>query len=302
MQLLRGLTKRVHSLAISPDSRFVVGAVAMRGGCHVWDLHDAKPKPRPLTTVGNFSSFRFPSLTCLLAKVSDAWWRYDLVAGTQSEVAFPRKVQPHTAVAHPSGELFKADSSDWRRIVTLRVAGGALEAVGPGTIAPKFPVLDAFLPDGSQYLVRENYLSGSQRRCYLRDTVTDQIVTTFVRPKNCELGHNDLWHFAPDGRRVFVVSDDHVLVYDCDAGGPPVLEFAMPRGGEWGALAVQPDGRRVATIEDDRAVTLRDAETLEVLRSYDFEMPKLTCVAFTPDGTRCVIGNGRGKVLLFDLD
>ena len=67
-------------------------------------------------------------------------------------------------------------------------------------------------------------------------------------------------------------------------------------------IAAHPDGRLLATVEDGRAVTFRDAETLEVLRRYDFAMPTVTCVAFTPDGTRCVVGNSRGTVLLFDVE
>ena len=111
------------------------------------------------------------------------------------------------------------------------------------------------------------------------------------------------WAFTPDGRRALVAASHHVLVYDCDAGGPPVLTLPHPVvGGLFNALAVYPDGRRVATVEDHRTVTLRDADTLQPLRSYDFAMPRVTCVAFTPDGTRCAVGNSRGKVLLFDVD
>ena len=67
-------------------------------------------------------------------------------------------------------------------------------------------------------------------------------------------------------------------------------------------MAMHPNGRMLATVEDGRAVTFRDADTLDLLRTYDFAMPTVTCVAFTPDGTRCVIGNSRGKVLLFDVE
>ena len=303
MQLLRGNTKCLHTVAVSPDSRFVLGAVTMYAGCYVWDLHDAKPNPRLLPpTVGTFHTLSFPSPTYLLVKVSDAWWRYDLAAGTQSEVAFPPKVLTHHAIAHPSGELFKAQKFDRQRILTLRFAEGALKTVGAGTSTPNAPILIAFTPDGSRYLDQEHMGSDFQRRCHLRDTATDRVVTTFVRPEECELGHWDPWHFTPDGRRVSVGVDEYVLVYDCVAGGPPVSISAVPKDGWLRGSAVHPDGRRLATIEDDRAVTFRDAETKEVLRSYDFKMPKLTCVAFTPDGTRCVIGNNRGKVLLFDLD
>ena len=94
----------------------------------------------------------------------------------------------------------------------------------------------------------------------------------------------------------------HLFVYDCALGGLPTTAHSLPTGAELHTLAIHPDGRILATVENEREVTFRDAETLQVIRTYDFNMPKVTCVAFTPDGTRCVLANSRGKVLLFDVD
>jgi len=58
----------------------------------------------------------------------------------------------------------------------------------------------------------------------------------------------------------------------------------------------------IPTVERERAVMSRDAATLQVTRTYDFAMPKLTCVQFTPDGTRCELCSRLGKVLLFDVE
>jgi len=302
MQLLRGLTRGVESLAISPDSRFVV-ATSWWGGCSVWDLDDAKPKPRPLPPADDdFSKPRFLSPVHFLVCVGEQWWRHDLAAGTQSEVALPTNVLPDFAIAHPSGNLFKTISPSFRRVVTVTLTESGLKTVGQPFRPPDYPSLIAFDPDGGCYLLLEGLSKYTTYRCHLRDTASDRIVTTFAHPEGRPFQINDTWRFTPDGRRLFVMSRDCVTVCDCEAGGPPILTFARRRASQFQALAVHPDGRRVATVEDHRTVTLRDADTLQPLRSYDFAMPRITCVAFTPDGTRCVIGNSRGKVLLFDVD
>ena len=267
MQLLRGRTSGVRSLAISPDSRLVL-ASSVFTCCHVWDLSDAKPKPRMILPDGGCHYITFSSATTLSACVREVWWRYDLAANTQVELEFPAKVRHRDAILHASGDRLTSHPFD---------------------------------PTGVRYLADDpDDELGGREFCQLRDTVTDQIVTTFERPKEEERVEQCV--FAPDGGRLFVVTRHHVTVYACPQGGPPVLDFALPKGCKLHALAVHPGGRTLATIEDERTVTLRDADTLRPLRSYDFAMPKLTCVAFTPDGTRCVVGNSCGKVLLFDVE
>ena len=163
--------------------------------------------------------------------------------------------------------------------------------------------LFGFSPDGTRYLAETDFTGQTTGRHHLCDTATDAVVTTFARHP----GHsfNDCtWCFAPSGRALFVVASRHLLRYDCATGGLPtaVLALTEPEVGACPPITAHPDGRVIATVEDGRAVTFRDGETLELLRTYDFNMPTVTCVAFTPDGTRCVIGNSRGKVLLFDVD
>ena len=102
---------------------------------------------------------------------------------------------------------------------------------------------------------------------------------------------------------MFAAATGGVLyAYHCPAGGPPVAAATLTEGSWVCDLAAHPDGRLIATIEDDRQVTFRHADTLSVLKRYDFAMPRVQAVAFSPDGTRCAVGNSRGKVLLFDVD
>ena len=89
---------------------------------------------------------------------------------------------------------------------------------------------------------------------------------------------------------------------DRNAGDLPASEREIPGVGCCRVMAFHPDAHTLATIENERTVTLRDAETFQPRRTYDFAMPRVKCVALTPDGTRCVVGNSRGKVLLFDVE
>ncbi len=307
MQLLRGRTTGITTLAISPDSRFVV-AVGWGCGCDIWDINEAKPKARWLSMgVGITHRVAFRTSTDLIGFDGSHWCRHDLAAGSRVTLMWP----PTDGIIHPSGELLKTVTYDTvqagvsrkAHLSTLRLTGDDLDTIALAEYVLDRPTLLCFNPAGGRYLVIERFPVDYSSQYHLRDTVTDELVATFRESRRMRpaVGDPHQWAFSPDGRRLFAVSDHDIAVYDCQAGGPPLLE--LPVGAvPFIALAVHPGGRVVATVEDHRTVTLRDAGTLQPLRSYDFAMPKVTCVAFTPDGTRCVVGNSRGKVLLFDVE
>ncbi len=309
MQILRGRRTGVDQLLVSSDGRYLVA-----GGwdCHVWDLQN--PKAKPLTVVrGALDVFaidaHFLSTTELLIHTThpQRWSRHDIETGATIDLLYEPNRFLHTVRVHPSGELLKILSrpavTRSEKLRTHRVVGGRLSPPGPDSSGPPLLRLFGFTPAGTHYLAETDFTGQATGRHHLCDTATDGVVTTFARHP----GHsfNDCtWCFAPRGRELYVVASRHLLCYDCAAGGLPAAMLALPEAevGRCPPIAAHPDGHILATVEDGRAVTFRDADTLQVLRTYDFAMPTVTCVAFTPDGTRCVIGNSRGKVLLFDVD
>lgn len=321
MQLLRGRTIAVDALAVSLDARYVVAGGP--GACHAWDLRDPKAVPRVLD--------RSPARTHKLTFASDTtvvafqefhrseevhWWRYDLEAGTGVELASPKLASPRPMIVHPSGRLLKASPRQRGLIETFRLSDDESGWVSMGGSKHDDNWLLVYDASGDRYVAREYNYRDTVYKYRLRDTRTDAVVATFDQFEDRHPFALKSWAFTPDERRAFTVSDRWLYAYDCAAGGLPVLSLRLPEGGAVKAdviysnghvsavqaLAVHPDGRRVATVEDHRTVSLRDADTLRVMGSYDFAMPKVTCVAFTPDGTRCVVGNTRGKVLLFDVE
>ena len=310
MQILRGRTDGIRQLAISPD-----GSTLVAGGSpiHTWDLNNPKSKPRRIS-VGERGSwgdeFQFLSATRVLVRTHqpERWYGYDLDSGEVTELAPNHDESKEDACIHRPSALLKGSvkSSPWSplRVATYRVTADGLTLLPTPEGATPVRRLSGFTPCGQRYLAEvagANFMTASRQ---LFDATADDKVTTFDATPRNPFWRMQGWCFAPDSRQLFVVTDFQLLRYDCATGGRPTAEADIserdvkvpPR------IAAHPDGRLLATVEDGRAVTFRDAETLEVLRTYDFAMPTVTCVAFTPDGTRCVIGNSRGKVLLFDVD
>jgi len=298
MQLLRGRTHGVNWLVVSPDSRYVA---AGGGRCHLWDLAAAELKARTPDNPGDFATgMTFPAPAVFTTWGGNQLRRYDLNAGTDRVYSLPRVDSFRGAIVHPSGDSMKAWGPSGGVIVNVTITADGLETVESERL-PTSPVLVAFSPDGNRYLCRDSDPADPRRRYHLRDHVTDEVVATFEEPESMhsEYYWTHQWLFTPDSRRLIALNR-HVAAYDCASGGLPVAEYLATSVGKASAMAAHPDGRRVATVEDHRTVTLRDADSFAPLRSYDFAMA--TCVAFTQDGTRCVLGNSRGKVLLFDLE
>jgi WD40 repeat protein len=61
-------------------------------------------------------------------------------------------------------------------------------------------------------------------------------------------------------------------------------------------------GRHFATVEDPGLLKLWDVHTWQVVHEYDWQCGRLTCLAFTADGTAGVCGTADGRLVQFDVD
>ena len=303
MQLLRGRTAAITGLAFSPGGSYLA---ATGKWCDVWDLRDAKPRPRGAAGPRSIATYlnstpTFLSETVLVVKEPRTWWRFDVADGTGVELRPPPPYQWRVAVVG-AGSVFKAAAAADGEfsIATWSVSAAGLGEPVSVSRVPLSPFLRGFAPAGDRYLSLDGR-HPNPPDLNLRDAATDAIAASYEWPP---------WHphykdpppcFAPDGGRFVLPCGSHLAAFE-SAGGPPTATDDMPIYGTLPALAMHPGGRLVATVEDDRHVTFRDLAMLEVVTRYDFAMPRVQAVAFSPDGTRCAVGNSRGKVLLFDVD
>ena len=309
MRRLSGRRHGVYSLAFSADSRLLAAGGLVLS---VWSL--GTTVNRPVTqTVGDLPGGVFCGELLFLTSERVAvlghqrWDCIDAATGQPIPLRSPHAAPNPEGAFDPANGRFKTPrvpnfSLNARTdVVTLHAgADGFGDLVSVNRVFGPLCVY-RFAPGGDSYVGGSFPRLGttdSHRLC-LYDSTTDRVVAEFNTAGAGFSG--DALHFAPDGERLYSPAYDRIAVYNARAGGPPLATTKLPDR-YVRALAAHPGGRLLATVEDDRAVTFRRADSLEVVRRYDFDMPKLTAVAFSPDGLLCAVGNSRGKVLLFDVE
>jgi len=293
VQILRGRRSAVYRLAISPDSRFV--AAGGRKELHVWDLHD--PDAKPTRHAERSNSLQFFDDGRLFSASHAGWRLHDPVGGRVVHWARTGDGYTWEAVS-PCGQLVLQPEDDglccWR--------------VGEDSLGLQRELVWS--------LPRETLSGGGvfspDAECFAHFCMT---VTPFwaswvvhrvsdgKRLAQLETRHRlGAWEFTPDGGTLLARVQSRLYAWDARAGGAGRLAVRHPTGRHFRSVAVHPGGATLAGITGDNGVSLFDLASGDLLRTYDWRVGRLDRVAFTPDGTRCVVAGSSGKVLLFDVD
>jgi WD40 repeat protein len=320
---LRGHTAKIHSLAFSPDGKFIASAA---GGGHTtdgWhDAHENTVRIWDVATGEELARVELGSAVRSVAFTPDGrhvvtgggrrgdpgsadlrLWRLpeDVVAHAKPPV---REITRETRLfgGHKALVQSAAFSPDGRYILS----GGGVITVDP-TVDPTVLLWDvetgreirrfdghtasvhsvAFSADG------QNALSGS------RDTT--------MRLWNVESGKeirrfkgHEGWvfsvAFAPDGR--FAISgsgegDNSIRLWNVETG----REIRQFNGHTSSVVSVafSPDGRRVISGSKDRSVRLWDIETGRQVQQFYGHTTAVFGVAFSPDGRYAISGSGASR-------
>ncbi|MEM8865487.1 MAG: serine/threonine-protein kinase [Planctomycetota bacterium] len=106
--------------------------------------------------------------------------------------------------------------------------------------------------------------------------------------------------FAPDGNKLAAaVENGSVRVWDIDKA-EVVRSFNAHRGLIWN-IAYHPTQDLVATSGDDGVVKLWDANDFRLIREWQFASG-VRETAFSPDGTRMVVGVRVGEIYVYDIE
>ena len=315
MRRLAGPRAPVTSLAVSPDGRWL-GAVSSVGGPHernvcLWDLHAGGAGPaKTLAGQALHVAFAPDSGSLVLAGPGQPIRRLavpdlePLILRTppMSGVAF---VTPDGAAVLGIGEVGGGHEVG-RFPLSTGGHGGPNRPVALDLLRPVpmrfLPAWPDLSPDGTTLatVARPAEAPRSGLVVCLWDLARQRLLSKFsIRRGRCESVH-----FAPDGRRLAVVSNHQVLVWDV-VTRKRLAVLDGPAKDESGAFALwaafTPDGRRLFASFNDRLCVF-DTATWEVRKIYDWSVGSVLRVAVTPDGLCAVAAGNTGAVVVWDLD
>lgn len=132
----------------------------------------------------------------------------------------------------------------------------------------------------------------------LRDIETGECVGTLPRPGE---KHRDVGQlaFSPDGELLAGVANGLVRMWDV---GKRAQVAAWSCSTHFNQVAFTVDGSRLAAVGNDGLVHYWATSSHAEVGTYDWEMRKLTCLAFSPNGCTGAVGSESGAVLIWDLE
>ena len=107
--------------------------------------------------------------------------------------------------------------------------------------------------------------------------------------------------FHPHGEHIAGIDGMTLLVWPLSTGGDPRLVRNDNRK-HFTALTYHPSGHRLFVTSNDETVHVFDAQSLDRVSRYTWQLDKLSAVAISPDGSLAAAGSGNGNVVVWDLD
>ena len=301
---LRGNGQPIHSLAFSPDGRWIITAAQElgqdEGAPGEWALWDAATgraiESRP--TRGSWVVAVAPTGTMVAAGLAAGAGSLGTVSLWEMKADRPPSLtcEPvrviRTEQACPRGIAF---SPDCRRLATVSCNPGScleLWEVDTGkrvraiSIASSRMFAVAFRPDGKQLAA-----ACTDGSVFLYDATTGD-TTGSLR------GHTGAVYdvaYSPDGSRIMTCGQDETVRVWSSASGQ-AIHVLHGHDSFVRAVAISPDGTRIASASEDNGVRIWDAVTGKEIGRLRGHSRFVTTVAFSPDGRRIASASEDGTV------
>ena len=292
MQILKGHTASVFSVAFSPDGTLLASASGDETVC-LWDLATGSvirrwPAFYPVSVAFSPDGQLVASAS---VNVVQLW---DVATGTAMTVAGDLRQASRPKVRFsPDGSL-------------LAVAGTHVDCVDVAT-RQLLPARDndgyvsdcvAFSPDGT--LIASGY-EHFQTNLYEHAVVIRDAATWTIRrhiPK-CRQSVTAL-AFAPDNCTLAACSGPRLWVWDSNTG----RELAMHRPSllHFQSVAFSPYGELLASASNDQTARFWDTATWQERRAFTWNIGRVRDVQFASDGLRCAACGSKGKIVIWDVD
>jgi WD40 repeat protein len=307
MRVLKTVAGEVLDVAFSPDCRAIAAAVE-GAGVFLWNLDSPTIAPVRLEVEGGYRSggLGFSADGRQLAwQTLEGRRTYDRDSRTATATAYPMPT-PHGVYHCSDASGTRAVSNHtfpdhcligWKRIEDewvqqWKVSTRELSVLMP-TLAPagdRFAVFTRAAPGGRWW--------EQPMRLEVRDATTSAQMTTGSYPYT----YAAALRFHPAGEQIAGINNMTLLVWALPTGGDPRLARNADSRQHFTSLAYHPNGRHLFVTSNDTTVHVFDAQTLDRVNRYTWQLEKLSAVAVSADGTLAAAGSASGDVVVWDLD
>ena len=300
MRVLKTARKEVLDVAFSPDSRAI--AAAVKGtGVFLWNLDSPNIAPVRLEAEGGYrdGGLSFSACGRQLAWLTLHGLRaYDRDTRTATTTDYP--------MLTPHGIYHCADATGTRAVSHHPFPDHCLigwkRVEGEWIQQWKVPTRELYIgrsaltPTGDRFAV----FTYERRpwRLEIRDASTAVELAVGTYPYSYTAKS---LRFHPHGEQIAGVNDMTLVVWPLPTAGDPRLVQNDNRK-HFTALAYHPNGRSLFVTSNDKAVHVFDAQTLDRVNRYAWQLDELSAIAVSPDGTLAAAGSAEGDVVVWDLD
>ncbi len=159
----------------------------------------------------------------------------------------------------------------------------------------------AFYPDGKEFVSVESSFAGMRSdgpRITIRDTDTGEPVHT-IRGAGTDA---NCLAISPTGEMLVTSIAHRLFLFDLKDLSAEPRELKNDSKKHFTGLAFHPSGKYLAVASNDRTVKMFDTANWQVAKTFTWNIGKMRCIAFSPDGTLAAAGSGIGKVIVWDVD
>jgi hypothetical protein len=183
----------------------------------------------------------------------------------------------------------------------VRDSGGVLTPVWEERLHRGYALAATFFPDGSRLCCAECWFGSygiHQAAVVVREATTGAVVCRYPEMRQTITEHA----VSPTGEILAACADQHIYVWSVRKIERPQSTVINDTKKHFTGIAFHPSGRYLAATSNDATVKLYDTTTWEAARTFTWNIGRMRCIAFSPDGALAAAGSGNGKVVVWDVD